>query len=148
MVCHSFMPLVLLATGFFLLQAQSSPLVFQKRGICATEDPDASFLSALQQVKVDEAHPSLAVSQARQAPIEIETWFHIVSSHAEVGQVTDYMINSQVCPLLISRRPLMLTFYSSRSYRMHMRMLLFSIACRVSPTTSMMSGHRTGMTWP
>ncbi|KAJ5792196.1 uncharacterized protein N7503_008174 [Penicillium pulvis] len=96
MVCHSFMPLVLLATGLFLLPAQSSPLVFQKRGICATEDPDTSFLSALQQVKVDEAHPSPAVSQARQAPIEIETWFHIVSSHAEVGQVTDYMINSQL----------------------------------------------------
>ncbi|KAJ6096770.1 hypothetical protein N7486_007516 [Penicillium sp. IBT 16267x] len=96
MVCHSFMPFVLLATTLFLLQAQSSPLVFQKRGICATEDPDASFLHALQQVKVDEVHPGPPVSQARQAPIEIETWFHIISSHAEVGQVTDYMINSQL----------------------------------------------------
>ncbi|KAJ5641584.1 hypothetical protein N7490_005584 [Penicillium lividum] len=96
MVRHSFMSLVLFATALVLLQVQSSPLVVQKRGICATEDPDASFLHALQQVKVDEAHPDPTASQARQAPIEIETWFHIVSSHAEVDQVTDYMINSQL----------------------------------------------------
>ncbi|KAJ5937132.1 hypothetical protein N7454_004787 [Penicillium verhagenii] len=79
MVCHSFMPIVLLATIIFLQRAQSSPLVFQKRGICATEDPDASFLHALQKVKMDEVHPGPTASQARQAPIEIETWFHIAS---------------------------------------------------------------------
>lgn len=96
MVRHSFAPLVVLA--LFILQAQCTPVrFFQKRGICATEDPDSSFLSALDLVQVDETRPS-AGSEARQGPIEIDTWFHIVTSRAEADQVTTDMINSQVGP--------------------------------------------------
>jgi hypothetical protein len=50
-------------------------------------------------LKSSEANP--ATSQARKAPIEIETWFHIVSSRAESSQVSDYMTNAQVSVLPI-----------------------------------------------
>lgn len=96
MVRHSFAPLVVLVTALYILQAQCTPVVIQKRGICATEDPDPSFLSALDQVQVDETRPDAAGSEARRGPIEIETWFHIVTSKAEAGQVTNAMINSQI----------------------------------------------------
>jgi hypothetical protein len=96
MVRHSFAPLVVLVTALYILQAQCTPVVFQKRGICATEDPDPSFLSALGQVQVGETRSLHAGSEARHGPIEIETWFHIVASKAEAGQVTNAMINSQV----------------------------------------------------
>lgn len=103
MVRHSFASFVVLVTAL-LLQAYCSPVVFQKRGICATEDPDPSFLDAVQNVQTDESHPDTAGSEARNGPIEIETWFHIVSSKAESGQVSDDMINNQV-----SRSPLFLS---------------------------------------
>ncbi|KAJ5661628.1 uncharacterized protein N7477_009244 [Penicillium maclennaniae] len=95
MVRHSFGPLVVLLTALHILQAQCTPVVFQKRGICATEDPDPSFLSALDLVQGDETRPN-AGSEARQGPIEIDTWFHIVASQAESGQVSNDMINSQI----------------------------------------------------
>jgi hypothetical protein len=97
MVRHSFFQLVVLVTSLFL-QVYCSPLALQKRGACATEDPDESFLREIGRLKSSEAHPP--TSQARKAPIEIETWFHIVSSKSESTQVSDYMINAQVsvCP--------------------------------------------------
>lgn len=96
MVCHSFAPLVVLVTALLFLQVRCSPVVVQKRGICATEDPDASFLSALQRVKSKETQPDPTGSEARQGPIEVATWFHIITRKAEVGQVSDEMINAQV----------------------------------------------------
>lgn len=92
MVCHSFFQLVIFITVF--LQAWCSPFALQKRGACATEDPGANFLHEVRRLQSDEA--DLAISQARKAPIEIETWFHIISSKSESTQVTDNMINSQV----------------------------------------------------
>ncbi|CAI7609514.1 unnamed protein product [Penicillium discolor] len=92
MACHSFFQLVVLVTLF--LQVRCSPFAFQKRGACATEHPSADFLQALGRLKSDEADP--AFSQARKAPIEVETWFHIVSRKSESSQVTDDMINSQL----------------------------------------------------
>ena len=124
MVCHSFTPLVVLITALFCLQAQCKPVYFQKRGFCATEDPDASFLDAVQNVKVDETRPDPAGSQARKGPIEIETWFHIISSKSEEHQVSDNMIDDQVSlavlpsePGLVAltRRPL--AFYFARRLR-------------------------------
>ncbi|KAJ5738246.1 Extracellular metalloprotease [Penicillium malachiteum] len=96
MVQHSFQSVLLIIT--LCLLAHGSPLISQKRGICATEDPDASFLHALQEVKDGEiqSNSSIITSEARNAPIEIETWFHIVSTQANRDQVTDYMINSQL----------------------------------------------------
>jgi hypothetical protein len=97
MVCHSFFQLVVLVTSLFL-QVQCSPFALQKRGACATEDPDAVFLNEVGRLKLDEADS--AGSQARKAPIEIEIWFHIISSQAESTQVSDDMIDDQVSFLL------------------------------------------------
>ncbi|KAJ6001777.1 hypothetical protein N7499_002359 [Penicillium canescens] len=93
MVCHSFFQLVVLVTSLFL-QVQCSPFALQKRGACATEDPDAVFLNEVGRLKSDEAKS--ASYQARMAPIEIETWFHIISSQAESTQVSDDMISAQL----------------------------------------------------
>ena len=96
MVCQSFTTILILVTAIYLLQAQCSPVVLQKRGICATEDPDTSFLDAIQRVTSEEDSPQLPSSEARQGPIEIDTWFHVVASKSEASQVSDDMINSQV----------------------------------------------------
>lgn len=141
MVRHSFAPLVVLVTALYILQAQCTPVVIQKRGICATEDPDPSFLSALDQVQVDETRPDAAGSEARRGPIEIETWFHIVTSRAEAGQVTNAMINSQVgfsiSPTQQFRvnRPPRSPFCKTRT-----RMLPFTIDCKVLLDTSTIFG--------
>ncbi|KAJ5984419.1 hypothetical protein N7481_006518 [Penicillium waksmanii] len=99
MVRHSFAPVVLLLTALNLLflQTHCSPLASQqKRGICGTEHPDPAFLDAVHNVRVDESNSNTTDSEARNGPIEIETWFHIISSKAEAGQVSDDMINSQL----------------------------------------------------
>lgn len=99
MVCHSFAPLVVLVAALLFLQAQGKPVRVQKRGFCATENPDATFLDAVHNVKVDETRPKPTGSEAREGPIEIETWFHIVSSKSEENQVSDNMVDDQVSPL-------------------------------------------------
>ncbi|KAJ5319416.1 hypothetical protein MYU51_017443 [Penicillium brevicompactum] len=96
MVRHSFFQLVVLITSLFL-QAHCSPLAHQIRGACATEDPDETFLHEIGRLNSSEANS--ANTQARRAPIEIETWFHIVSSKSESEQVTDDMIDSQLAIL-------------------------------------------------
>lgn len=96
MVCHSLAPFVVLVATLFFLNAQCSPVVVEQRGICATEDPDTSFLHALERVRTDESQPKDPGSEARNGPIEIETWFHIIASRAEQDQVSDDMIDSQV----------------------------------------------------
>ena len=99
MVCHSFAPFVVLLAALCSVQVQCSPVVSEKRGICATEEPDTVFLNALERVRTDESHPQKAGSESRDGPIEIETWFHIITSKAEQYQVSDDMINSQVSPI-------------------------------------------------
>lgn len=89
----SFLQLGVVITLF--VQVQSSAAGVQKRGICATADPDASFLHELQRLKSDEAY-SNPESEARLNPIEIETWFHVVSSKSEANQVTPAMAQAQV----------------------------------------------------
>ena len=84
-------------------------MVSEKRGICATEEPDTAFLNALERVRTDESHPQEAGSEFRDGPIEIETWFHIITSKAKQDQVSDDMINSQVSPIAPS-----LTHHMSR----------------------------------
>lgn len=93
MVRHSFFQLMVLVASLFL-QVHCSPLTLQKRGACATEDPDESFLHEIGRLKSNKA--GFANSQARKTPIEIETWFHVVSSKSESEQVSDDMIDAQV----------------------------------------------------
>lgn len=119
--------------------------MFQKRGICATEDPDPSFLSALDQVRVKETRPDAAGSEARRGPIEIETWFHIVASKAEAGQVTDAMINSQVgfCILMYPASPVLTVRPRSPFCKTRIRMPPFAIDCKALHGMSTMSGPAT-----
>lgn len=93
MVRHSFFQLVVLVTSLFL-PVHCTPLSVQKRGACATEDPNENFLHEVGRLKSNEAES--ASSPARKAPIEIETWFHIVSSKTESSQVSDDMTSAQV----------------------------------------------------
>ncbi|KAJ5231967.1 hypothetical protein N7468_004923 [Penicillium chermesinum] len=113
MVCHSFKLFVVLITALFSLPVQSSPVIFQKRGVCATEEPNPSLLRALQQVIIDETNPDPNVPEAREGPIEIDTWFHIISSRSEANQVTDAMINAQFSILQDAYRD------ASIQYRLH-----------------------------
>jgi hypothetical protein len=142
MVCHSLAPFVVLVTTLFSLQAQCSPVVFEQRGICATEDPDTSFLDALERVRTDETQLPETGSEARNGPIEIETWFHIITSKAEQDQVSDDMVDSQVSPIsiapvldnIIAYHGRMLRHgHRSPSCKMRTRMPVFNIDCKVSP---------------
>ncbi|KAI2788348.1 Extracellular metalloprotease [Penicillium oxalicum] len=96
MVFHS-VALLIIAAALHILQGQCSPLVTQQRGICATEDPEPSFLHAVQRVRNDDS--TNRGSPTREGPIEIDTWFHIVSSSDLQNQVTDEMIDAQLSVL-------------------------------------------------
>ncbi|KAJ5476948.1 Extracellular metalloprotease [Penicillium diatomitis] len=97
MVFHSSYLLVIVTAALFFLQGQCKPLDVQTRGICATEDPEPSFLNAVQRVHTNEVKNQ--GSPARDGPIEIDTWFHIVSSSAARDQVTDDMVDAQLAIL-------------------------------------------------
>jgi hypothetical protein len=142
MVCRSLAPFVVLVTTLFSLQVQCGPVVFEQRGICATEDPDTSFLDALQRVRTDETQLPETGSEARNGPIEIETWFHIISSKAEQDQVSDDMIDSQVSSTSIA--PVLDNFIASHGRmlrhghrspfcKMRIRMPVSNIDCKASP---------------
>ena len=142
MVCHSLAPFVVLVTTLLSLQAQCNPVVFEQRGICATEDPDTSFLDALEHVRTDETQLPDTGSEARNGPIEIETWFHIITSKAAQDQVSDDMIDSQVSPTSVTLVPNNFITYHGRmlryghrspSCKMRTGMLIFNIACKASP---------------
>lgn len=112
MVRHSFTPIVvyqILTLFIIFVGVNSTPLLTQKRGICATEDPDPVFLDAVANVRHDESNPSKD-TESRNGPIEIETWFHIVSSKAEEYQVTDDMINQQLSILQTSYQDAGITY--------------------------------------
>lgn len=123
---------MVLVTSLFL-QVQCSPFALQKRGACATEDPDAVFLYEVGRLKSNEANS--ASSQARKVPIEIETWFHIISSQAESTQVSDDMINAQVSFLLpphIATSTFIDISHSFISCNSPMQALISHIVCEVS----------------
>ena len=103
MIYRPLVPLVVLVAVAFFPRGQCSPAVLQRRGICATEDPDTSFLDVVERVKTDENLSRSEGSESRQGPIEVETWFHIITSKSEADQVSDDMINSQVGHSYISR---------------------------------------------
>lgn len=141
MVCHSFALFVVFLAVVCSVQVQSSPVVSEKRGICATEEPDTVFLNALERVRIDESRPREAGSESREGPIEIETWFHIIASKAERDQVSDDMIDSQVSPiasfspLIACHELLLICWLRSLFSKMHTKMPVSNIACKASPTT-------------
>lgn len=69
------------------------------RGSCATQIPNDSLKAEFRRLK--NSDNDLAVDQGSRRvmePIEIETWFHVVSSEASGDMVSDGMITTQVSP--------------------------------------------------
>jgi hypothetical protein len=70
----------------------------QGRSLCATGGPDAAFRAEHERLGAFESKPSSVSYDMRRAlePIEIETWFHIVSGETDADLVTDEMVILQV----------------------------------------------------
>ncbi|KKK24132.1 hypothetical protein P175DRAFT_0509452 [Aspergillus ochraceoroseus IBT 24754] len=69
------------------------------RGFCATAPPNESLKTEFRRLNALESqHDPTLNPESREAvtPIEIETWFHIVSTEANAGQVSDEMISAQL----------------------------------------------------
>ncbi|PWY68042.1 hypothetical protein BO70DRAFT_155503 [Aspergillus heteromorphus CBS 117.55] len=68
-----------------------------QRGFCATPAPDEALKAEHRRFGMIESQPDTVGEDNRQAlrSIEIETWFHIVSSEAAANSVSDEMITSQ-----------------------------------------------------
>ena len=68
-----------------------------QRGFCATSAPDESLRTEFRRLRLL-GKDDLLDQESRKAiePIEIETWFHIVSSEASSDAVSDGMIATQV----------------------------------------------------
>ncbi|GIJ84150.1 hypothetical protein Asppvi_002990 [Aspergillus pseudoviridinutans] len=70
----------------------------QGRSLCATGGPDAALRAEHERLGAFESHPDRIPYDMRRAlePIEIETWFHIVSGETDADLVTDEMVTLQV----------------------------------------------------
>lgn len=70
----------------------------QGRSLCATGGPDAAFRAEHERLSAFESRPSSGSYDMRRAlePIEIETWFHIVSGETDADLVTDEMVILQL----------------------------------------------------
>ncbi|PWY78388.1 hypothetical protein BO94DRAFT_174614 [Aspergillus sclerotioniger CBS 115572] len=79
------------------LPVQCSALLAQ-RGFCATAGPDGSLRAEHRRLNDLESQHETAHEDNREAvsSIEIETWFHIVSSNGAANTVSDEMITSQL----------------------------------------------------
>ncbi|PYH89667.1 metalloprotease MEP1 [Aspergillus ellipticus CBS 707.79] len=67
------------------------------RGLCATPSPDETLRKEHRRFTISESEIDTSGEESRQAldSIEIETWFHIVSSKGSANSVSDEMITSQ-----------------------------------------------------
>ena len=106
------------------LQIKCWAFGFTKRGFCATGPPNESLKKAHQDLSALESkHDSASESTDRQVTyqIEIDTWFHIVSSEEDAELVADTMIVSQVSfklPAQVRHGFIMLTAGSFRTCKM------------------------------
>lgn len=79
-------------------QAQCTVFNVQHRASCITGAPDHLLVGEHQRLGTLEDDNTTTSSESRivLTPIEIDTWFHIVSSQAAADLVSDEMVNSQV----------------------------------------------------
>ncbi|KAL5336157.1 hypothetical protein BJX70DRAFT_390168 [Aspergillus crustosus] len=69
----------------------------QGRGVCATSAPDEALKAEFKRLgTLANGAPSDEESRVAPEPIEIETWFHVVSSKASGDMVSDEMITTQL----------------------------------------------------
>ena len=80
----------------FLAQCTAGPI--RSRGFCDTAPPSESLKNEYRRLSTMEADPETdnVDSLGRLAAIEIDTYFHIVSSHNDGDKVSDEMIMDQV----------------------------------------------------
>ena len=78
--------------------AQCSAFNVQSRASCITGVPDHLLLGEHRRLGSLETKDESAGSESREilAPIEIDTWFHIVSTEAAARLVSDEMVKAQV----------------------------------------------------
>ncbi|KAE8144638.1 hypothetical protein BDV25DRAFT_89194 [Aspergillus avenaceus] len=90
---------IFLIFGITNLYAQCSALALKSHALCATLPPNDSLKAAYRTLSRLEQHPDTIVgaeSRTVVAPIEIDTWFHIISGEADAETVTDEMIEFQL----------------------------------------------------
>ena len=81
------------------LQIQCFAFVSQSRGFCATGPPTESLKAEYRRLSAlgSQGYNSVdSESRAAATPIEIETWFHIVTGEAGTESISDEMIADQV----------------------------------------------------
>ncbi|OJJ30742.1 hypothetical protein ASPWEDRAFT_120224 [Aspergillus wentii DTO 134E9] len=80
------------------IQCQHTVSGHHARAFCATHAPNDRLKAAHKHLSADEMNQYVVGHESRErvTPIEIETWFHIVSSEEESEIVTDGMINEQL----------------------------------------------------
>ncbi|KAI9368642.1 hypothetical protein BJX61DRAFT_537100 [Aspergillus egyptiacus] len=99
--------LIILITS--LQQACAVP--HRSRGFCATQAPDESLKAEYRRMSVsDNGTAANQESRAAAEPIEIETWFHIVSSNGSDDAVSDSMIATQLSYLQNAYRNATITY--------------------------------------
>ncbi|GAB1202211.1 extracellular metalloprotease [Aspergillus pseudonomiae] len=81
------------------LQIQCFAFVSQSRGFCATSPPTESLKAEYRRLSAlgfQNHNPVDSESRAAVAPIEIDTWFHIVTGEAETESISDEMVADQL----------------------------------------------------
>lgn len=80
-----------------LTQQREGREVFVRDGICGTETPSAALKDAHKRLASTKDSQRVANTDGKPKNIEVETYFHVVSTKDQVDLVTNEMIASQVC---------------------------------------------------
>ncbi|KAE8348059.1 hypothetical protein BDV28DRAFT_144430 [Aspergillus coremiiformis] len=90
---------ILLTLFIANLQVQCFGFALQYRGFCATAPPTESLRTSYKRLGAldSQSHNSIdPESRVAVTPIEIDTWFHILSGEADADLVSDEMITTQL----------------------------------------------------
>jgi hypothetical protein len=130
----------------------ASPRFF--RDFCGTDYPSKDLRDEHKRLSAGNARRVKVDGNVEQSPpIQIETWFHIISTINQANLVTDEMILSQVSTnnhtLLMVRKLLnaRLTGYSLPIFNKHMPVQAYHISLLESIVGSMTPGLAMVMTW-
>lgn len=78
--------------------ANGNDLKLYPRGLCGTSEPGPALKRAHQRLSSMETQARIGVAGSLEslAPIEVDTWFHIVSTKDQADLVTNEMVTAQV----------------------------------------------------
>ncbi|KAF7595125.1 hypothetical protein BBP40_007092 [Aspergillus hancockii] len=92
---------------FIIANLSTQCIALQNRGFCATSPPSESLKAEYRRLSTLNVQNDTSINSKTRAaviPIEIDTWFHIVSSEADAELVSDEMIISQLSYLQYAYR--------------------------------------------